>query len=1323
MKTLYCFVTEQGSVARNSTQEIFAKYLSKGKSLLTPFAFVMIMICWVFNPEAVGQTTLASEGFEATGGGPTLFTVSSTGGTITYSNTYANSGSYGIGYTSSSTYTATLTSPAINTTDYNTIKLSFRDMGLNALDNSDNIKVSVSPDNGSNYYMRLWLRGDGSRSWTYTTGTATASAVYATSSISSASHTITSTTLYGTMEITGLPAVSQLRIKIGITDGTSSSEAWGIDDFSLTGIDNCTSVSISQNPSNTTSVPGSGASFSVVASGTGNLSYQWQENTGSGFTNITAAGSAPTYSGYNSAMLVLSGLVTGNNDYTYRCVVTDANCSRVSPSAILNVLASCNEQEQTFSSSGSFTVPAGVSSITVHAWGGGGGGGGNNTTNDGGGGGGGGAYSSSTLTLTEASYSYTVGAGGSGGNGIDGSVGGDSYFGSTATLLAKGGSGGKRPVSGAGGVGGAGGVAGSCIGTTRHSGGDGESGIDDSDGQGGYGGSSAGTGTNGWSGPTTWVTVTYPTGSTPAGGGDGGNGGEIGSSGSAGSVPGGGGGGSGDKRKNNSQSVSGGAGVSGQIKIVYTVNPQVNKPSDQTVCAGSATPAVTFVSTNGATSYYWTNNNTSIGLAAYGTGNIASFTAVNNGTEAQTATIIVYAATGTCLGTESKSFTITVNARPAITSQPSSNAQVLCTGGTITPLSVTATGTGLSYQWYSNTTASTTGGTLISTATSASYTPSNATAGILYYYCVVSGVCSPAVTSNVSGPVTVNYGTLLWKGGANGDPNNWDRVGNWQISATNSDAPPAPPCECTDVTIPKLGSGNTNYPTIASGAGAICNDITIKDGASLIGSEYLAVKGAATVEKVIDEAGWYWHFLSSPVESQDIWSEFAPTPGGTGYTDWRWPVAGINWDFYYYNPKIENVYPNVPWVNIRKAEESGNFPYNAGTIDDTGPNGTGADAGFGPAKPGFRVGRGYLVAYNSDYSPTTHYFTGALNTGDDYPGTVTGSRFYLVGNPYPSSIDWEHNEWQTSSNPEDNHRNGLECTDGKYDYWVFRDGASGGNYMVGNSGGVYSSGLSKDIPPMQGFFVQANSGGGVFNIVPRVCVHGSQSWVKSAAVQNNVLRLELTTNKNSFRDEVMIDFNSQYSGEGGSYKFGSMYYDAPELWSVKNGNNYTIDRYKEVTSGLAVHISAKCGVAGTYTLTATNIGDFNLSNIVYLEDLKTGNKTDLKAVGSYSFTGNPNDNKDRFRVTFAEIAGADEPVAEKPVYIFSYGNEVYINANSLTAGDCAVYIYDAVGRMVYRGNYVPVAGNHRFTTLATPGAYVVKVISKSGIVTEKIVIP
>ncbi len=97
---------------------------------------------------------------------------------------------------------------------------------------------------------------------------------------------------------------------------------------------------------------------------------------------------------------------------------------------------------------------------------------------------------------------------------------------------------------------------------------------------------------------------------------------------------------------------------------------------------------------------------------------------------------------------------LTVQVPAAITTQPSTTVQNLCQGSAATALSVTATGTTLTYQWYSNTTATNSGGTAVGT-NSASYTPVTTATGTLYYYCVVTAACGASVTSNVSGGVNV----------------------------------------------------------------------------------------------------------------------------------------------------------------------------------------------------------------------------------------------------------------------------------------------------------------------------------------------------------------------------------------------------------------------------------------------------------------------------------------------------------------------------------------------------------------------------------------
>jgi len=70
-----------------------------------------------------------------------------------------------------------------------------------------------------------------------------------------------------------------------------------------------------------------------------------------------------------------------------------------------------------------------------------------------------------------------------------------------------------------------------------------------------------------------------------------------------------------------------------------------------------------------------------------------------------------------------------------------------------TALSIAAVGTGLTYQWYSNTTNSTSGATLLSGQTNSTYTPSTASANTTWYYCIVSGGFG-TVTSDIVSVVT-----------------------------------------------------------------------------------------------------------------------------------------------------------------------------------------------------------------------------------------------------------------------------------------------------------------------------------------------------------------------------------------------------------------------------------------------------------------------------------------------------------------------------------------------------------------------------------------
>jgi hypothetical protein len=198
--------------------------------------------------------------------------------------------------------------------------------------------------------------------------------------------------------------------------------------------------------------------------------------------------------------------------------------------------------------------------------------------------------------------------------------------------------------------------------------------------------------------------------------------------------------------------------------LTITVNPLFGGVvgTDQSICQGSDPAAFTQISPStgsGTLTYQWQS---SLNGSSYS--NIPSATnTVYDVPVGLTQTTyyrrITNATNGSLVCTTTSNngipLTVTVNPSTAITTHPSTTPQAVCQNGALTALMIAATGAGtLTYQWYSNTANSNTGGTLINGATSTSYTPSSTTTGTKYYYATATGSCGTA-TSSVSGAVTV----------------------------------------------------------------------------------------------------------------------------------------------------------------------------------------------------------------------------------------------------------------------------------------------------------------------------------------------------------------------------------------------------------------------------------------------------------------------------------------------------------------------------------------------------------------------------------------
>ena len=145
-------------------------------------------------------------------------------------------------------------------------------------------------------------------------------------------------------------------------------------------------------------------------------------------------------------------------------------------------------------------------------------------------------------------------------------------------------------------------------------------------------------------------------------------------------------------------SLQGCAGPGKTFTITVNPMPGVTVPAGQRICNGTQTGTIYFASAVSGAAYSWTNNNTSIGLAATGTGNIAAFTAINSTNAIDSAVISVFATAEGCVGPV-KTVTIIVDPSPSVL-QPAN--QAVCNGSNTGQVAFTGPVAGSVFSWTNN---------------------------------------------------------------------------------------------------------------------------------------------------------------------------------------------------------------------------------------------------------------------------------------------------------------------------------------------------------------------------------------------------------------------------------------------------------------------------------------------------------------------------------------------------------------------------------------------------------------------------------------------
>jgi hypothetical protein len=362
------------------------------------------------------------------------------------------------------------------------------------------------------------------------------------------------------------------------------------------------------------------------------------------------------------------------------------------------------------------------------------------------------------------------------------------------------------------------------------------------------------------------------------------------------------------------------------------------------------------------------------------------------------------------------------------------------------------------------------------------------------------------------------------------------------------------------------------------------------------------------------------------------------------------------------------------------------------------------------------LGRGYEVWSsdgngNSITKVDTFYTTQGLNNGQIQVNLTrtpnTGGGYNLIGNPYPSAINWESQEIYVSNMLP--HCWVLDYdVNGNYYYKVYIGKLNGYNSDSTNGG-------SRFIAPMQGFFVKVDQPytNGYIQFNNNCRRHNSRPFYKEITVATpNSLRLKVEGNNAS--DETVIKFNNDVIGNPNYWMvekwMGSS--NIPQIYSLKDNEMECINTFPE-SDATTVKVGLVVGVSGSYILTATQL---SFSNEVTLEDTKLNKIINLKTQPIYTFTADTSDIPNRFLVHFGStLSGVNDNIVSTSLNIYSYDKNVYITNNK---GESDVYIYDVLGKEIQHLKIYD--ENNTIPTNVVNGTYIVRVVSKNSIQNKKV---
>lgn len=465
--------------------------------------------------------------------------------------------------------------------------------------------------------------------------------------------------------------------------------------------------------------------------------------------------------------------------------------------------------------------------------------------------------------------------------------------------------------------------------------------------------------------------------------------------------------------------------------------------------------------------------------------------------------------------------------------------------------------------------------------------------------------------------------------------------------------------------------------TLTAGTLASGGNLTVDlNTGAITGAGAGAISGNITVLKWI----WSdkWHYISSPLSGRTV-------------ADWNDDVLikfGANSNLYTYDETVPNTDREVGWNAVTST---------ATTIQDM---------------------KGYALYFPRWIYKTTIDLTGTYNHSQTYTsptltntssGNAAADGWNLMGNPYPSVIDWNAASGWTKT--------GL---DNAIYFWDEKN-TRFASYVAG----IGVNGGTRYIPAMQAFYVKVSTSGGtgILGMNNNVRTTAANPDVWRIASQEKIIHLK-ASNSTSNNDETYVRFNSasseDFDPQWDAYKMPNSG-NTPSISTKYNNVNYAINSLPETVVQKVIPVKLVAGVSGNHTISADLTG-FEENDSIVLEDRLLGISQDLKANTSYMATLVKGDTSTRFFINYKKQTKTDittdtkGSVELKNINISAYQQQVVIEFPLQQVETADIAVFDIIGNKIYSTENKSLTSSKFEINLSdvSTGIYIVKVQTQSG---------